>query len=49
MFEDLVKSDFLTGVGSGVNGTPTFCTTGVLFAGNRADADKFAAALEAAN
>ena len=49
MFEDLVKSDFLTGVGSGVNGTPTFCTTGVRFEGNRTDADKFAAALEAAN
>lgn len=48
MFEERVKSDFLTGVRSGVNGTPTFFINGVRFEGNWTDPEEFAAALEAA-
>lgn len=47
-FEERVKSDFLTGVRSGVNGTPTFFINGVRFEGNWTDPEEFAAALEAA-
>jgi protein-disulfide isomerase len=42
-----VRSDFMSGVRSGVNGTPSFFVNGVRFDGNWTDADEFAAALEA--
>jgi protein-disulfide isomerase len=41
-----VRDDFLGGVRSGVNGTPTFFINGVRFDGNWADADGFIAVLE---
>ncbi len=44
---DHVQSDFMSGVRSGVNGTPSFFVNGVRFDGNWTDADEFAAALEA--
>ena len=47
-FEELVHKDFLSGVHSGVNGTPTFFINGVRFEGNWTDPAGFAAALEAA-
>jgi protein-disulfide isomerase len=47
-YEDRVQSDFMSGVRSGVNGTPTFFINGARFEGNWADADTFAAALERA-
>jgi len=43
-----VRSDFMSGVRSGVNGTPSFFINGVRFDGNWADADEFFEALEAA-
>jgi protein-disulfide isomerase len=43
-----VRSDFMSGVRSGVNGTPSFFINGVRFDGNWADADEFVGALEAA-
>lgn len=43
-----VRSDFMGGVRSGVNGTPSFFVNGVRFDGNWTDAEEFAAALEAA-
>jgi protein-disulfide isomerase len=42
-----VRTDFASGVRSGVNGTPSFFVNGVRFDGNWTDADEFAAALEA--
>lgn len=42
-----VRSDFMSGVRSGVNGTPSFFVNGVRFDGNWTDADEFAASLEA--
>jgi protein-disulfide isomerase len=42
-----VRSDFMSGVRSGVNGTPSFFVNGVRFDGNWTDAEEFAAALEA--
>jgi protein-disulfide isomerase len=42
-----VKSDFMSGVRSGVNGTPTFFINGQRFDGDWRDADILAAALEA--
>jgi protein-disulfide isomerase len=47
-FEEKVRADFLSGVHSGVNGTPTFFINGVRFEGNWTDVSEFAAALEAA-
>jgi protein-disulfide isomerase len=43
-----VRSDFESGVRSGVNGTPTFFINGVRFEGNWTDARAFASAIEAA-
>jgi len=43
-----VRTDFMSGVRSGVNGTPSFFVNGVRFDGNWTDADEFAASLEAA-
>jgi len=40
-----VKADFMGGVRSGVNGTPTFFVNGVRFDGDWTDAGAFAAAL----
>ena len=44
--EERVQSDFLGGVRSGVNGTPTFFVNGTRFDGDWSDVDAFAAALE---
>jgi protein-disulfide isomerase len=46
-FEDRVRSDFMSGVRSGVNGTPTFFINGVRFDGDWTDVGQFAEALEA--
>ena len=43
-----VRSDFLSGVRSGVNGTPTFFINGVRFDGDWTDLEEFAYALEGA-
>src|SRR3982750_4663359 len=43
-----VRSDFLSGVRSGVNGTPTFFINGVRFEGDWTDLEEFAYALEGA-
>jgi protein-disulfide isomerase len=43
-----VRSDFTSGVHSGVNGTPTFFINGFRFDGNWTDEAEFASALEAA-
>jgi protein-disulfide isomerase len=43
-----VQSDFLSGVRSGVNGTPTFFVNGRRFEGDWTDRNAFTAALEAA-
>ena len=42
-----VRSDFSSGVRSGVNGTPTFFINGVRFDGNWTDPNEFLSALEA--
>ena len=47
-FEEKVRADFLSGVHSGVNGTPTFFINGVRFEGNWTDPEEFKAALDAA-
>jgi protein-disulfide isomerase len=47
-FEAKVRADFLSGVHSGVNGTPTFFINGMRFEENWTDVNEFAAALEAA-
>jgi protein-disulfide isomerase len=44
-FTDKVKADFLSGVRSGVNGTPTFFINGVRFDGNWTNRGEFAGAL----
>jgi len=44
--EPRVQEDFLGGVRSGVNGTPTFFINGARFDGDWTDADAFARALE---
>ena len=46
--EEKVRADFLSGVHSGVNGTPTFFINGARFEGNWTDIEAFAAALDSA-
>jgi protein-disulfide isomerase len=45
VYEARVREDFLGGVRSGVNGTPTFFINGVRYEGNWLDIDSFASAL----
>ncbi|MDB4917864.1 MAG: oxidoreductase [Gemmatimonadetes bacterium] len=45
-FEERVRADFVSGVRSGVNGTPTFFINGVRFDGNWSNRREFAAALQ---
>lgn len=47
-YEPAVKASFMSGVRSGVNGTPTFFVNGERFEGNWTNADAFTAALEEA-
>jgi len=47
-YVERVRSDFLSGVRSGVNGTPTFFINGRRFEGDWSDPNAFATALEAA-
>lgn len=47
-YEPVVKASFMTGVRSGVNGTPTFFVNGQRFEGDWTNADAFTAALEEA-
>jgi protein-disulfide isomerase len=47
-FEERVRSDFMSGVRSGVNGTPTFFINGVRYDGDWATVNTFAADLERA-
>jgi protein-disulfide isomerase len=47
-FEAHVRADFMSGVRSGVNGTPTFFINGERFEGDWSSVASFAAALEAA-
>jgi len=44
-FEEKVKADFMSGVRSGVNGTPTFFINGVRFDGDWTSPNEFKAAL----
>jgi len=46
-YEEHVKADFMGGVRSGVNGTPTFFINGRRFDGDWTSVDTFVAALEA--
>jgi protein-disulfide isomerase len=46
--EERVRSDFASGVRSGVNGTPTFFINGRRFEGDWTNVDSFVAALESA-
>ena len=48
-YEPKVKSSFMSGVRSGVNGTPTFFINGARFDGDWTSADAFTAALEEAS
>ena len=47
-YEEHVKEDFMSGVRSGVNGTPTFFINGRRFDGDWTTVDSFVAALEEA-
>jgi protein-disulfide isomerase len=47
-YEPVVKASFMSGVRSGVNGTPTFFINGQRFEGDWTSADTFTAALEEA-
>jgi len=47
-YEEKVKADFMSGVRSGVNGTPTFFINGRRFDGDWTSVDTFVAALEEA-
>jgi protein-disulfide isomerase len=47
-FEDRIRGDFMSGVRSGVNGTPTFFINGVRYDGDWTNVAAFAAALERA-
>jgi protein-disulfide isomerase len=44
--EQRVREDFMSGVRSGVNGTPTFFINGERFDGDWTDADRFLTALQ---
>ena len=46
-FADRVRQDFMSGVRSGVNGTPTFFINGARFDGDWTNVEAFAAALQA--
>jgi len=48
VYEPEVKADFMSGVRSGVNGTPTFFINGRRFEGDWTSADAFVAALKSA-
>lgn len=48
-FAERVRADFMSGVRSGVNGTPTFFINGVRFDGNWTDAGEFLSALQLAD
>lgn len=48
VYESRVKESFMTGVRSGVNGTPSFFVNGSRFDGDWTSADAFTAALEQA-
>ncbi len=48
VLQERVRADFLGGVRSGVNGTPTFFINGKRFDGNWTDEEAFAEALQAA-
>ena len=47
-YEPVVKASFMTGVRSGVNGTPTFFVNGLRYEGEWTSVDAFTAALEEA-
>ncbi|MEO5816723.1 MAG: DsbA family protein [Gemmatimonadaceae bacterium] len=47
-YEERVRADFMSGVRSGVNGTPTFFINGVRYDGDWSNASTFAADIEAA-
>jgi protein-disulfide isomerase len=47
-YESRVRTDFMSGLRSGVNGTPTFFINGVRFEGDWTNVSEFASALEAA-
>jgi protein-disulfide isomerase len=47
-YEERVRTDFMSGVRSGVNGTPTFFINGVRYDGDWSDVSAFAADIEAA-
>ena len=44
-FEQRIRGDFLSGVRSGVNGTPTFFINGARFTGDWTDEEAFASAI----
>jgi protein-disulfide isomerase len=48
VYEEKVKTSFMTGVRSGVNGTPTFFINGMRFDGEWTNASSFIEALEEA-
>ena len=48
VYEEKVRSSFMSGVRSGVNGTPTFFVNGTRFEGDWTNADAFTTALEEA-
>ena len=48
VYGERVREDFMSGVRSGVNGTPTFFIDGVRYDGNWQSVEVFAAAIEAA-
>ena len=47
-FESRVRTDFMSGLRSGVNGTPTFFINGMRFDGDWSNVNAFVSALEAA-
>lgn len=49
VYGERVREDFMSGVRSGVNGTPTFFINGIRYDGDWQTVDVFAAAIEAAS